>query len=79
MTSVARVPDIPVCSELVASVAQVCVSPGDPVEAGATLVLLESMKMEIPVLAEQAGTVAAVNVAAGDVVQDGDALVVLRA
>ena len=50
---------------------------GDRVEAGDTVVLLESMKMEIPVLAERAGTVTAIKVTVGDVVQDGDVLVVL--
>jgi hypothetical protein len=31
--------------------------PGDTVEAGDTLVVIESMKMEIPVITEDAGTV----------------------
>ena len=62
---------------MVANVLTVYVGPGDPVVAGDTVVLLESMKMEIPVLSEHAGTVRAVNVAPGDVVQEGDALVTL--
>jgi acetyl-CoA carboxylase biotin carboxyl carrier protein len=66
-----------VVAEMVANVMTVSVTPGDRVEAGDVLVLLESMKMEIPVLAEQAGTVAAVKVGAGDVVQEGDILVSL--
>ena len=77
MTSVSGVPELLVCSELVATIAQVPISVGDDVEAGATLVLLESMKMEIPVLAEEAGRVAEVRVSVGDVVQDSDVLVVL--
>ena len=64
-------------AEMVANVMAVSVAPGDAVEAGQTVVLLESMKMEIPVLAEQAGTVAAVKVSSGDVVQEGDILVSL--
>ena len=44
-------------------------------DAGDTVVLLESMKMEIPVLLEAPGTVRAVKVAPGDVVQEGDVLV----
>jgi acetyl-CoA carboxylase biotin carboxyl carrier protein len=64
-----------VTAEMVASVHSVTVSIGDLVDAGATLLVLESMKMEIPVLAESAGTVQEVFVAVGDVVQEGDALV----
>lgn len=66
-----------ISAEMVASVHSVAVVVGDVVDAGATLVILESMKMEIPVLAETAGTVADVLVDVGDVVREGDALVVL--
>lgn len=66
-----------IASDLVASVHSVFVEPGLRVEAGAELVLLESMKMEIPVLAEGPGTVTEVKCAPGDVVQEGDVLVVL--
>jgi acetyl-CoA carboxylase carboxyltransferase component len=47
---------------------------GAAVREGATLVVLESMKMEFPVAAPTAGTVAAVRVAVGDQVQAGDLL-----
>jgi biotin carboxyl carrier protein len=63
---------------MVANVLRVEVPPGAPVEAGDTLLLLESMKMEIPVLAEVAGTVVAVRVEPGTVVQEGDVLVILE-
>ncbi|WP_207782148.1 biotin/lipoyl-binding carrier protein [Phytoactinopolyspora limicola] len=66
-----------VSAEMVANVHSVDVSLGDRVEAGATLLVLESMKMEIPVLAETGGVVVDVKVAAGDVVQEGDILVLL--
>ncbi len=66
-----------VAAELVAVVLNVEVSVGQKVEAGETLVLLESMKMEIPVLAEAPGTVLEIKVAPTDQVQDGDVLVVL--
>ncbi len=65
-------------AEMVANVAQVAVAEGDRLEAGATVVLLESMKMEIPVLTEHPGTVSGIRVAAGDQVQEGDPLVVLE-
>jgi biotin carboxyl carrier protein len=66
-----------ILAEMVANVVQIPVASGDAVEAGDTVVLLESMKMEIPVLAERRGTVSAVRVSVGDVVQEGDVLVSL--
>ena len=71
----AREQVIEIVAEMVANVMSVAVAPGDRVEAGDTVVLLESMKMEIPVLLEAPGTVRAVKVAPGDVVQEGDVLV----
>ena len=62
---------------MVANVLTVYVAPGDRVDVGDTVVLLESMKMEIPVLTEQAGTVSTVRVGEGDVVQEGDILVTI--
>ena len=67
-----------IVAEMVANVLSVEVAPGDPVEVGDTVVLLESMKMEIPVIAERAGSVDAVRVGPGDVVQEGDVLIALR-
>ena len=64
-------------AEMVGNVMSVPVAPGEVVEAGDTVVLLESMKMEIPVLSEHAGTVTSVHVQVGDVVQEGDLLVTL--
>jgi len=61
-------------AELVANIAKVTVAVGDELEAGSTIVILESMKMEIPVLCEHAGTVTAVHVQPGDVVQEGDVI-----
>jgi len=71
----AREQSIDVVAEMVANVMSVAVAVGDKVEAGATVALLESMKMEIPVLVDEGGTVSAVKVAAGDVVQEGDVLI----
>ena len=75
--AMARPTSLEIVSELVANVLTIEVAEGDRVEAGDTVVLLESMKMEIPMLAERAGTVTAIKVTVGDVVQDGDVLVVL--
>lgn len=66
-----------VSAEMVANVHSVTVSVGDEVDAGATLLVLESMKMEIPVLCEDGGLVSDVKVGPGDVVQEGDVLVVI--
>ena len=66
-----------ICAEMVANVFSVAVTEGDRVEAGATLLVLESMKMEIPVLCETGGMVTEVKVQPGDVVQEGDVLVVV--
>ena len=65
-------------AEMVANVMKVVVAPGEHVDAGDTMVLLESMKMEIPVLVEIPGTVAAVKVSEGDVVLEGDVLVTVE-
>jgi acetyl-CoA carboxylase biotin carboxyl carrier protein len=67
-----------VLSEMVANVWKVVVGPGDAVEAGDPLVILESMKMEIPVEAPQGGTVREVRVEEGAVVQEGDVIAVLE-
>jgi acetyl-CoA carboxylase biotin carboxyl carrier protein len=69
--------DYSIRAEMVASVHSVVVHAGEPVVAGDTLMILESMKMEIPVLTEFAGTVREISVVPGDVVQEGDVLVIL--
>jgi urea carboxylase len=53
------------------------VDEGDRVEAGQTLMVLESMKMEIQVDSETAGTVARVLCREGDQVRPGQTLIVL--
>ncbi len=63
-----------VVAEIVASVLEVLVAPGQQIEVGDSLVLLESMKMEIPVLAEEPGTIADIKVQVGDVIQAGDVI-----
>jgi urea carboxylase len=57
---------------------QVQVSLGDRVEAGSSLVVLESMKMEIPVLAPCAGIVREIRVQPGSAVRAGQRVVVLE-
>lgn len=54
------------------------VKPGDSVEEGTTVVILESMKMEMPVEAEDSGTVDEILVAEGQAVTEGAPLVRLK-
>jgi acetyl-CoA carboxylase biotin carboxyl carrier protein len=54
------------------------VSPGDHVDEGDTVVILESMKMEMPVEAEDEGTVKAILVEEGQSVSEGDRLIELE-
>lgn len=62
-------------SNMAGTVWKVLVKPGEAVEAGQDVLILESMKMEIPITADSAGTVKAVSVKEGDFVNDGDLVV----
>jgi acetyl-CoA carboxylase biotin carboxyl carrier protein len=66
-----------VVAEMVANVWKVLVTPGDSVEEGDAICILESMKMEIPVEATTAGTISEVQVQEGGVVQEGDVIAVI--
>jgi biotin carboxyl carrier protein len=66
-----------IVAQMTGRVIRVDVQPGDKVEAGATLLILEAMKMENEIAAPKAGTVKEVAVAAGSRVSEGDVLVVL--
>ena len=66
-----------VLSEISGSVWKVEVQAGQAVQAGQTLLVVESMKMEIPVEAPAAGTVRELRVAEGEAVSDGQWLVTL--
>jgi len=55
--------------------AQICAAPGDVVQVGTRLAVLEAMKMQQDLLSEMAGTVKVVSVAAGTQVKAGDLLV----
>lgn len=54
------------------------VQPGESVEAGQDVIVLESMKMEIPVASNFGGVVAEIRVEPGAFVNEDDVLVVLE-
>jgi len=56
-------------------ITQILVKPGDVVEKGAPLLMLEAMKMELTLSAPAAGRVDAVRYAVGDMVEEGAELV----
>ncbi len=68
---------IEVKAELTGSVWKILSKPGDVVAEDATLMILESMKMEIPVTAPAAGTVRTIEVSEGAVVSEGQVLAIL--
>ena len=65
-------------AEMVANVWKIVVAPGDTVEEGDPLVILESMKMEIPVESPTGGVVKELRVQEGGVVQEGDVIAVVE-
>jgi acetyl-CoA carboxylase biotin carboxyl carrier protein len=69
-------PDVP--AHITGTVWKIEVVPGDEIDEGDTVVILESMKMEMPVEAEDPGTVKEIRVEEGQSVQEGDVLVVLE-
>ena len=61
-----------------ATVVKLLVEPGQTVTEGATILVLEAMKMELPIRAPRDGVVRAVHCAQGELVQPGVALVDLE-
>ena len=57
---------------------QIAVKPGDRVQAGDPVIVLESMKMEIPVEAPRAGAIKEIRVQEGQTVQEGAIVAVLE-
>jgi acetyl-CoA carboxylase biotin carboxyl carrier protein len=69
---------IEIKSEITGTVWQVQSKPGDKVESGDTLIVIESMKMEIPVITEDAGTVKEILVKPKDPVAEGQVVAILE-
>jgi acetyl-CoA carboxylase biotin carboxyl carrier protein len=69
---------IEVKSEITGTVWQIKASPGDRVDSGDVLVVIESMKMEIPVITEDAGVVKEILVKEKDPVAEGQVVAILE-
>ena len=63
-----------IASPIAGLVAAIEDAEGAAIDAGATLIIVESMKMEIPVEAEAAGTVRKLLVAVGEQIAEGQAV-----
>jgi len=75
-STAAAVPSVgePQAAPLAGNIFKVLVQPGQLVQEGDLVVILEAMKMETEIRAFKAGTVASVNVKVGDAVSVGDSL-----
>ena len=65
---------ITIASPIAGLVAAIEAAEGAAIEAGDTIIIVESMKMEIPVEAEAAGTVRKLLVAVGEQIAEGQAV-----
>jgi biotin carboxyl carrier protein len=64
-------------AEIAGSVWKVDVEPGQAVEPGDRLAVLETMKMEIPCVAAERGVVQSVHVVTGQFIAEGDVVAVI--
>lgn len=71
-------PNIEVKSEVSGSVWKIETKPGQKIEAGDAIMVIESMKMEIPVLADAAGTILSFAVKEGDAITEGQTVAILE-
>ena len=69
---------IEVKSEITGTVWKLKAKPGDNLESGDTLILIESIKMEIPVMTEDGGTVKEILVKENDPVTEGQVVAILE-
>ena len=63
--------DRTVMAPMPATVVTITAAPGDTVNEGDTLIVLEAMKMELPIKAPRSGRVKAVHCSKGELVQPG--------
>jgi len=69
---------IEIHSQTPGNVWKILANPGDSLNAGDKIMILESMKMEIDIVAEVAGTVSSINVNVNDAVTDGQLLATME-
>ena len=67
-----------IIAPMAAKVFELKVKPGDKIEEGEEVLVLEAMKMEMPMVAEEAGTVKEVRCAVGDAVEAEAVLIVFE-
>lgn len=65
-------------SPMPGTVVKICVSPGDEVYAGETLIILEAMKMENEINSHKTGKIGMIAVKEGDAVNTGDVLLTVE-
>jgi acetyl-CoA carboxylase biotin carboxyl carrier protein len=65
-------------SEVTGSVWKIITTVGQTLEAGDSVMIIESMKMEIPVIAEDGGTVKEFRVTEGQSVTEGQVVAVIE-
>ena len=66
-----------IIAPLPGTIIEILVQPGDEIQAGQAVVVLEAMKMENELQAEFAGTVTSVNVQEGDMVRAGTEIITI--
>jgi len=69
---------IKIRTEVTGAVWKIMAASGARLDAGATIMIVESMKMEIPVIAEDGGTLAELHVAEGEAVSEGQVVATLH-
>ena len=60
------------------AVSKIAVKPGDMVQKGQVVAIIEAMKMETAVTARMSGTIASVEVREGDTVKGGQLLLTIQ-
>ena len=65
-------------AEISGSIWKILVKPGERVQSGDTLIIIESMKMEIPVESPQDGTIEHIHVKETDTIEEDQPLISIQ-
>ncbi len=68
----------PVRTDIAGNVFKILKAPGDAVEAGETVLIVEAMKMEIAVASEHTGRIASIDVAPDDMIEEDQVVATLE-